>query len=110
MFAARDPRSGGVSAGLVALLTTIAAFGLVLAGCGDTVIDSKSTEETLQASLEKSLHEKITSVDCPSDVKIEPGKTFTCEVNFPKGKQATATLKIRNKDADISIERLQPSN
>lgn len=89
---------------------TVAVLATGIAGCGDTVIDSKSTEETLQVSLEKSLHEKITSVDCPSDVKVEPGKTFTCEVNFPKGKQATATLKIRNKDADISIERLQPSN
>lgn len=88
----------------------LAVLAIAATGCGDTVIDRKSTEETLQASLEKSLHEKIKSVDCPSDVKVEPGKTFTCEVDFSQGKQATATLKIRNKDADISIERLKPSN
>jgi len=89
-----------------ALLAALATAALVMAGCGDTVIDGQSTEETLQASLEKSLHEKIPSVECPSDVKVEPGKTFTCVVKLPEGKQATATLKIRNKDADISIVRL----
>lgn len=110
MFAARDPLSGGVSAGLVALLTLVAALGLVLSGCGETVIDDQKAEGAIQSSLEKSLHEKITSVDCPSDQKVEAGKTFTCEVNFPKGKQATATLKILNKDADVSLVGLKPSN
>lgn len=91
----------------------LAVLAVAAVGCGETVIDDKKAEETLQASLEKSIpqfREKITSVDCPSDVKVEAGKTFTCQVNLPKGEQATATLKIRNKDADISIVRLNPSN
>jgi hypothetical protein len=82
-------------------------IGFAAAGCGDTVIDSKNTEETLEKSLEGSLHAKIKTVDCPSDQKVEPGETFTCTVIFADGKQATVTLKIRNKDADISIVGLK---
>jgi hypothetical protein len=83
------------------------AIAFAAAGCGETVIDGKNTEETLQKSLEGSLHAKIKSVDCPSDQKVEPGETFTCTVIFSDGKHATVTLKIRNKDADISIVGLK---
>lgn len=87
----------------------LALLALVLAavGCGDTVIDGKNTEETLQKSLEDSLDAKISSVDCPSDQKVEPGKTFTCTAIFSDDKQAIVTLKIRNEDADISIVGLK---
>jgi Domain of unknown function (DUF4333) len=80
---------------------------LVASGCGDTVIDRTKAEDTLQASLEKSLHEKIKTVDCPSDVEVEAGSTFTCTVNFADGSRETATLKIRNEDADISLVGLE---
>jgi len=71
------------------------------------VIDSAKAEDTIQASLEKSLNEKIKSVDCPSDQAVEPGATFTCEVVFSSGTRETATLKIRNEDADISLVNLE---
>jgi hypothetical protein len=82
-------------------------IALAAAGCGETVIDDVKTEEAVQSDLEKSLHAKITSVDCPSDQKVEAGRTFTCTVIFSDGKQATATLKIRNKDADVSFVGLK---
>jgi hypothetical protein len=94
------------SALVVALL---GAFVLVLNGCGDTVIDDVKTEEAIEASLEKSLHEKIQGVDCPSDVKVEAGKTFTCTVDITASNEAIATLKIRNSDADVSLVGLKPS-
>jgi uncharacterized protein DUF4333 len=93
--------------GFAGLLVVAAAFAA--AGCGETVIDDSKAEGAIQSSLEKSLHEKITSVECPSEQKVEAGKTFTCEVNFSNGKQATATLKILNKEADVSLVGLKPS-
>lgn len=91
----------------VAALALLAiAFAAV--GCGETVIDDVKAEGAIQGNLEKSLHAKIKSVDCPSDQKVEAGKTFTCTVIFSDGKQATATLKILNKDADISLVGLKP--
>jgi hypothetical protein len=84
------------------------AVALVGAGCGETVIDDVKAEGAIQSNLEKSLHAKIKKVDCPSDQKVEAGKTFTCTVIFSDGKQATATLKILNKDADVSLVGLKP--
>jgi Domain of unknown function (DUF4333) len=86
---------------------SLCAAAIVAAGCGETVIDATKAEDTLEASLEKSLHEKIKSVDCPSDVGVEAGATFTCTVDFSNGSRETATLKIRNKDADISLVGLE---
>jgi hypothetical protein len=91
-----------------------AALGLVLvafsaAGCG-TVVDLVKLQDTIQADLEKSLHVKIQSVECPSDVSVDPGATFTCEVIFSGDERKVATLKIRNKDADISMIGLKPKN
>jgi hypothetical protein len=79
------------------------AVSAVVAGCGGTVIDGTKTEEQLQASLTKSLHEKVSSVDCPSDQAVEAGAMFTCSVQLSNGKTDTVTLKIRNKDADLSV-------
>lgn len=91
---------------LCALAIAIALpFGA--AGCGDTVIDSAKTEDAIEADLETSFHEKIKAVDCPADQKVEAGSTFTCKVEYTNGEQATATLKIRNEDADVSFVGLK---
>jgi hypothetical protein len=83
-------------------------FGAVaLYGCG-TVVDREKLQDTIQASLEKSIHEKIKAVDCPSDQSVDPGATFTCIVVFSDNRREVATLKIRNKDADISMVGLKP--
>lgn len=92
-----------------ATATSLVVVVLVV-GCGETVIDSAKTEEALQANLSKSLDKKVSSVDCPSDQKVEKGATFTCSVKFSDGKEETATLKILNEDADVSVTKLSGSN
>jgi len=91
---------------LGAPLVLVAAAATVV-GCGGTVIDGAKAEDQLRASLAKSLNEKVSSVDCPSGQEVEAGATFTCTVNLAGGKTDTATVRIRNKDADISIIHLQ---
>jgi hypothetical protein len=86
----------------------VAAFAA--AACGETVIDDVKAEGAIKSNLEKSLDEKIAAVDCPADEEVTAGKTFTCTVKFSEGKQATATLKILNKDADVSLVGLKPKN
>jgi Domain of unknown function (DUF4333) len=95
----------GKTGALVALL----AIALAVAGCGGTDIDSKKTEEQLKASTENIRGEKVSSVECPSGVAVEPGATFTCSVKLSSGKEETATLKIRDKEADLDFEGLSPS-
>jgi hypothetical protein len=86
----------------------LAVAGVAVAGCGDTVIDNTKAEDAIQRNLQSSLHEKIDSVSCPSDQKVVPGETFECTVTAADGKKATATLKILNKDADVSLVDLKP--
>jgi hypothetical protein len=88
------------------LLGALAAVALlVLPGCGDTVLDATKTEEQLEANLSSSRKEKVSSVDCPSDEKVEAGRTFVCSVKFADGKTASVTLEIRNDDADVSVTK-----
>ncbi|HEX8754659.1 MAG TPA: DUF4333 domain-containing protein [Solirubrobacterales bacterium] len=90
-----------------AAVVAIISAALGAAGCGGTTIDRVKLEDTTRASLEGSLHAKIKSVDCPSGLSVDPGSTFTCDVIFPDGNQMTATLKIRDKEADVSIVGLK---
>jgi hypothetical protein len=93
--------------GIVLGLIAVVAF---VVGCGETVIDTSKTEDALKANLSKSLEKKVSSVDCPSDQKVETGATFTCNVKFSDGKEETATLKILNEDADVSVTKLSGGN
>jgi hypothetical protein len=82
---------------------------LAVAGCGETVIDSAKTEGAIEHDLEKSVGLKIASVDCPSDVEVKTGTKFQCVVTETGGKKQTATLKILNEDADVSLVDLSPN-
>jgi post-segregation antitoxin (ccd killing protein) len=84
-------------------LALVLALAFLALGCGDTVIDSGKTEAAIKSNVEKSLNQKVDSVDCPSDEKVEAGRTFTCTIELSNGKHATSTWKIRNKEADIEI-------
>jgi hypothetical protein len=88
---------------ILGALALVLALAFAALGCGDTIIDRAKTEDTIKANVEKSLKQKVASVECPSDQKVEPGKTFTCTIEFSSGDHATSTWKIRNKEADIDI-------
>lgn len=101
-----EPRRHAARRPLAALAIALSAAAFLTA-CGDTVIDSTKTEEAVQADLESSFHDKIRAVECPSDEKVEAEKTFDCTVDYADGTQATATLKIRNENADVSFVGLE---
>jgi NAD(P)H-hydrate repair Nnr-like enzyme with NAD(P)H-hydrate epimerase domain len=91
--------------GAVAALLAVAFLAV---GCGETVIDDVKTEAAIEENLQNSVGQKVSSVDCPSGVEVEAGKTFDCTVKLADGKQETATLKIINEDADVEVTDLQP--
>jgi hypothetical protein len=72
------------------------------------VIDESKAEDATQQSLEDSLHTKVESVDCPSDQKVEKGRTFECAVTLGDGQEGTVDLLIRNDDADVKISGFKP--
>lgn len=96
-------------------LARFGAFGAVLiaillaTGCGETVIDDAKTEAAIKQNLQGALEKKISAVDCPSGVKVEPGDTFECTITLADGKRETATLEILNKDADVEVKDLSPA-
>jgi hypothetical protein len=96
------------SAARALLVLALLAVSLGVYGCGGTVVDREKLEDTVQASLEKSIHEKIKNVDCPSGQSVDPGATFTCTVTFADDRREVATLRIRDKDADMSMIGLKP--
>jgi len=102
------PRPRRLSAAVAALL--IAA--LFVAGCGGgTDVDYVKASETVRASLEskrEGFGTEVESVDCPSGVAVDPGTYFECVVRFAPGKVAYARLKIRDEQADLSLEALSP--
>jgi len=86
----------------LAALATAGFLALGIAACGETVIDAAKTEDAIEHNLEQA-GSKVASVDCPDDVAVETGATFECVVSRPGGEDETATLRIRNEDADISL-------
>ena len=92
---------------LAVLPVLLALF--ILAGCGETVIDSAKTEDAIESNLKKATGLQIAAVDCPSDVEVEPKATFDCTVEIEGGEEQVATLVIRNDDADVSLVNLAPA-
>ena len=93
----------------VSLVLMLVLGFVALPGCG-TVVSQEKLQDTVKASLEDSIHEKIKKVECPSDQSVDPGATFTCDVIFSDDRREVATLKTRNKEADISMIDLKPEN
>ncbi len=71
------------------------------------MIDSQKMEETLSAYLQKSLHEDVKSVSCPSDQPVDPGLIVKCDVTLKEGKEKVAAIEITNKDADFRVSALR---
>lgn len=99
-------RPGALAALTVAALIAVAA--LVASGCGETVIDRAKIEAALEEDLRKSEHKRVSSVDCPSEVKVEPGASFECTVKLSGGVEEAAVLRIRNRNADVEVTSVRP--
>jgi Domain of unknown function (DUF4333) len=81
-------------AGLVAIAT------LAMAGCGDEVIDDGKAEVFVQDGLESQGGLKVDSVDCPSDVEVEKGKTFDCTAVTDEGR-FTVTIRMTDDEGTV---------
>lgn len=80
--------------------------GVLLSGCGGTVIDANKAEPTIRFDVQEATDRKIKSVDCPDDVEVVPGARFECTVHAADGAEAVAEARIQNDDADVRLLRL----
>jgi Domain of unknown function (DUF4333) len=88
-------------------LAGLAIAALGLGACGETVVDDVKLEETLKDNVESSRGEKVKSVDCPTGIEVKAKTEFNCTIIPQKGKQETAVLRIKNKDADIEVVEIK---
>lgn len=71
-----------------------------LGGCGDTVDDEK-VEDFLRKNAQAPA--LIASVDCPSDIEIDEGDTFDCDVHTKGGGLEVVTMR---QVEDERVERV----
>jgi hypothetical protein len=77
----------------ITLCAAAVAGALVLSACGsDDTVDVSKAEQGVENSSLSTSTTQITSVSCPSDVKKEKGKTFTCDVKLSGGGKAEVTV------------------
>jgi hypothetical protein len=76
---------------ITAAATVAAATGLM--ACGDTTLSSADTNAFVKKNIAGQTAAKNVKVDCPDNVKLEKGKTFTCNLNSSLG-PATVTVHI----------------
>jgi hypothetical protein len=76
----------------------VAAGVLALAGCGGDdspsptrTVDTAAVETAIDQQLSTAAVE-VTGVDCPEDVTVEVGGTFTCSVNWNNGAAGKAKV------------------
>jgi hypothetical protein len=81
----------------------------LVAGCGGVELDANKLEDQLEANIENTQKKKVSAVDCPSGVAVEPKTTFSCTVHLADGSTETATILIRDKDANTTLLKLQPN-
>lgn len=103
------PRSPIVSR--VGLLLAAVLALVTLAGCGTETLDADKGESAIKSVIEQQTGADVSSVDCPDDVKVEKGKSFTCEATGADGTKATVDVVQTNDkgDIDIHVRLLRPS-
>jgi type 1 fimbria pilin len=70
-------------------------------GGGDT-LDTPKLETEIERGLEEQTDVVVQSVDCPEDVPIQTGATFTCTATADDG--STATIDVRQTDDQGNVD------
>jgi hypothetical protein len=76
-------------------LVVVCCLAAFAAGCSKT-LDSTGVESQVKAAIEDRLGQTGMTVDCPDDVEVKAGATFTCTATGPSG--TTATVEVTQTD------------
>src|SRR3954454_14607626 len=105
-------------AGWAVLAAGALATAALSGGCGSSsddtatsatpkTVDDAQVEQGIKADLSTS-STKVTSAQCPSDVVVEQGDTFTCSVKFDNG--ATGKATVTQQGLDKYTHELKPGS
>jgi hypothetical protein len=87
------------------LALSAGALAIGLGGCGG--VDDGKLEDQISERVEKE-GGQVSSVDCPSDEKIEKGNTFTCTLRTVKGASVPIRVSITSEDDGGRAEYVIP--
>jgi Domain of unknown function (DUF4333) len=76
-------------------LVVVCCLAAFAGGCSKT-LDSTGVESQVKAAIEGRLGQTGMTVDCPDDIEVKAGATFTCTATGPSG--ATATVEVTQTD------------
>jgi hypothetical protein len=80
------------------VLVVAAALVAVAAVACTKELDTDDLESRLSDQVRQQIGTEVTSVDCPSDIKVEAGGTFECDATERSG--ATFTIRVVQTDDD----------
>jgi hypothetical protein len=86
------------------LLPLLAVGAFAVTGCGDKKLDTDKLEGKIQDGIEKQAGVKIKSVDCPSDVKVKKGDTFTCKATTNSGQKANVKVTQQDDKGNVNYQ------
>jgi hypothetical protein len=76
-----------------------ATAALALAACGTQKLDTEEAEKTIANRLGEQAKTKV-AINCPDDVEIKKGDTFTCDA---KAKNDNAKVKVTQLDDEGNV-------
>jgi hypothetical protein len=76
-------------------LVAVCCVAAVAGGCTKT-LDSSGVESQVKAAIEEKLGQNGMTVDCPDDIEVKTGATFTCTATDPSG--TTSTIELTQTD------------
>lgn len=86
------------------LMVVAAAAALILAGCGEPVINTDELETQIAAELQAQTGVTPESVTCPDDVPAQQGATFNCTVTADDGSTANITVTQQDDAGNVRWE------
>jgi hypothetical protein len=93
----------------VGAILALCCLGLVVAGCGESKLDTSR----LESQIEKALHDRtgvsIASVRCPDDVKAEKGDTFRCVAQTTGHEQVVIDVRQDDDKGAVTWRVARPS-
>jgi hypothetical protein len=86
------------------LLPLLAVVAFAVAGCGDKKLDTDKLEGKIKTGIEKQAGVKIKSIDCPSDVKVKKGDTFSCKATTNSGQSANVKVTQQDDKGNVNYQ------
>ncbi len=77
-----------------------AVCGLLLSACGSVTLDPAGETRLVRKGLAATSLGPAKSINCPSDVALKVGTTFTCHTKLVRGGSVSITMKVDKVSGD----------